>query len=371
MKATLLRALTPVLVMAGIACVAFGIWQEFGPRTSVSLPRWGGSARIVAVPPELEYRTQAEESTATIEVALRNEGQTAGKLLDISASCGCTLPQALPSNSLKPGEEVRLAIKVQPVPYGSRDSVLTVRTDSADTPMLRVPIKLLGRKLAPPYLSLAPSEIRVESLAGELPPPRTFQVSTVEPPGEAWLTGFNVSSDDMACQPPRLVKEHVVDEKTVMRDYELEFQFLSESDSSGDQNCSLFPITRAEPTKPFPHISVIWQRVAAIRAAPSSILLTFSRDGESELSRKVALIAADDQEWEIDSLDGTESWLEARSLEAAQGSKHRQLLVSAKRPPDGESSPKDGVVRIRTTHEKCPEVVIHVTVVENRALEAP
>jgi hypothetical protein len=359
MSPLLLRWTKLAVVAAALCCLGYGAWMSRESLPRFRLPTLGGAAKIVAVPPEIDFRNPDGKSNATVDIVLRNEGGAAAKLLEIKASCGCTALQMPAQNVIPPGGEVRLPVQLQLPSYGKKDSVVTVTTDAAGTPSIRIPLILHGAKLTPPYLSHAPETIRVESVLGTTPPPRTFQVNCVEAPGEQWLTGFTASGEEISFGPPKLIREIPFDESSAMKEYEMEITFADSPSAESEIVIPLRPVTASEPVKPFPPLAVRWHRVASIRPVPASMLVRFD-DDTAESSRRIALISADDSEWKIESIDSDAGWVAAAERNPAGEAKPPLIEVTASRPTGWDGATLEGQVRVRTSHPTCPEVVIRV-----------
>lgn len=269
----------------------------------------------------------------------------------------------MPSQTLLAGQKAELSIEVSAIGFGERSSVITIRTDSSETPTIQIPIRIHGMKLVPPFISFAPSELHLEAVLGTSLPTKTFQITCVESPGDPWLEGFKVNSVKLLVKQPRIIKEERLDSTTLLRNYEAEIQPGTMSLSASEQTLRLSPITRTVAAKTFPPISVKISEVPAVRAAPSSVVFSFSDQGSQTIDRPLVLIASDNTKWQITSADADVPWIGTRITIGGPIAGTRKMVLSATSPEWQKSKSEQGEVRIRTTHPQCPEIVVRVTAV--------
>lgn len=351
------------LLVAGVACIGVVASSNAGGRIESDLRQTDGQGRLEVTPHDVDFYRDDKKEKKFVELVLRNTGARTVNLLEISASCGCTVPKIMESRKVEPDESVVLKIEVLPPLYGHSNSMVTIRTDAKETPTIQIPVHLHGQKVTPPYMSYVPPDIRINSISDGRPSTVTFQVTCVEAPGEPWLTGFQTDTASASAQPPKIFREEVLDDMALQREYRSEIEIKA---IESDLTFWLTPITRTEPIKPLSRIPVTVLQVAAIRAAPSSVVLSFSDIQPETISRNVVLIPADNEEWDIISGETTAVWLKVETLKPETASRNRRLKITASGPPFDESLLHKVDLRIQTSHSKCPSVVIHVTVIRTQ-----
>lgn len=346
------RTVVPLVV---IVAISLGVWKH--------ARRSDARSRVEASPAQAEFKGDDRNSTGLIEIDLFNRGARSAKLLRVTTSCGCTLPNPLGNPFLEAGGKTRLVITANPPAFGVKESVVTVETDSEETPQVRIPVRLFGRTLTPPYLATAPAEIRIETTFSSKPSARAFQVTCVESSGEPWLKGFKASSEKISLDVPKVVEEVRLDTDTVLRHYQtnVDLTWNPSSGESSDVSIWLTPLTRSEPMQPAPHIKVKVICISAIRAMPSGVVLSFHDDGPDKLSRQVNLLSGDDSPWSVSSVESSSPLVSVKMIEPEAGSRDVRLVLSAAKPMKDEGV-RHSVVRIQTTHSRMREIVIPVVV---------
>lgn len=359
MSASNARRLKLGLVSIGLVSLISGAIFGLGGATYLAVPPVD-SGGITAIPSQLEYRNDKGES-GNVEFRLRNEGTRAVRILSVQASCGCTQLEGEAFPPIEPGRDVTLTFRVSPPTYGSKKSIVKIRTDSSETPDVHVAVTLIGKNLTPPYVSRGPGDTRVQFLAGEIPAPLKLQLSCVESFGEPWLTGIEAHPALVAVDSPSLINETPLSEETISREYEVTLNFQPLADNS-IHTIHLTPVTRTEPSKSFPSMSATWQQVDALRAAPSSLLFSFAvGDAAEHRTRRIVLVAADDAVWTIKSLTSDVSWFRAETANAGRESTNCQINVTCLTPDDQAASLEQGTLRIETDHPRSPVVQVRVS----------
>jgi hypothetical protein len=151
-------------------------------------------AFLVADPPELEVRA---DKTEVLEASLRltNRGSLPVELLKLTATCACTTPRMPDKSRLAPGESTVVTVGVNPMSYGTRETLLKIATDLDSQSEIRIPINIKGPPLNPPYVRHAPVELsqRIERIGeGQTFP---FAIICIERNDEgAWLEGCDSRS---------------------------------------------------------------------------------------------------------------------------------------------------------------------------------
>lgn len=351
------------LILGGAIGVGGLLWSQLGGVGRDGRSQLTRSFEIEVVPAAVNYQGTGKREKTLVEVAVHNRGPRKVNIIDVRASCGCTLPQAIPTQIIEAGKHIQLTIEIDPPLYGVRDSVLTISTDSRITPTIQVPIHMSGKKMSSPFMGGAPSEIQVDLIDGRTASVKKFQVVCVEAPGEQWLQGFQAGSKEVVLKTPKIVKEQKIDETTVMRYYDTELELIATSVAASSLYFELTPITRSEPTKPFPRIAVKVLNVAAIRAAPTTLVFSFASGSQQKIDRTVVLIAADDMHWEVTAADADAPWIATQIPTSGPAARNRKIVISATKPELKNSKSEQREVRIRTTHPQCPEIVVPITAV--------
>ena len=93
-----------------------------------------------ATPLEIDFGTfdKSEIKEATIEV--KNTGDSPLVIVDVSTTCGCTAA-TYDKRPAKPGEILRVGIKMTPKDTGFFDEVVTIKYNSINNQPVKVEIK--------------------------------------------------------------------------------------------------------------------------------------------------------------------------------------------------------------------------------------
>ena len=188
------------------ACVSLFIFggcteNQQGPSAAnggraVSAPE-GGAGRLESDPPTVRVERGTDDSgSIPFSITLRNVGSGRLVINNVHPLCGCTQASPLASSELAPGEETVLRVAATVPRVGQQNTLIEIATDSRSTPLVSIPVKLVGGDVPAPYV--ANSTPKLIGLSGAAPgsaAQATFVAATVEYASQSpWIQGF--ISDD-------------------------------------------------------------------------------------------------------------------------------------------------------------------------------
>lgn len=343
------------LLVATAACAAFFVSKR---STTPGV--------LTVTPSCLEY-TAGTGASNRVELTVTNSGGRPIMLNAAMAGCACTsvvLPQ---KRMLQPGEEDVLWVTVEPPAYGSRESYIDLVTDSL--PVKRVPVLLRGKKLDPPYVRHAPSELLYEFTAGAALPRMEFEVLCVEPPGPTnWLSGFTERTGELLIHGPTQVEVQPVADEAVMKRYRFRLAWEPSSREQQSLATTLMPMTASASKRSDGNIHVRLKAASALEAIPSQLVFVNTGGIERTPStrRRVILRSITQDKWRISDVRTTESWLTAVASAPSEDPKGSQSLEIEIDPQIFDREVGPAAVEVHTTHPHCGLISIDVRVAHSQ-----
>ena len=135
--------LTGVVIVACLAGSALWAYRERQASSSAS-----GSLTVTPAVVEVQ---RGESDTAHASVVLKNSGSRAIHIGKVETSCHCTSVDAIERMDLAPGQSTTLQLKLQLPSFGKQEASVTIHTDSSISPRIRIPVKMQGAEIHPPY----------------------------------------------------------------------------------------------------------------------------------------------------------------------------------------------------------------------------
>jgi hypothetical protein len=278
-----------------------------GPRESA--PQ-AGAGRLEAEPPTVTVERRTDHAgPVPFSITLRNVG--AGQLVisNVHPLCGCTQASPLEKNELAPGDEAVLRVAASVPRVGQQDTFIEITTDSPTTPLVSIPVKLIGGDVHAPYV--ANSTPKLIRLSGPVPggeAQAAFVAATVEYASQSpWIQGF--TSDDpriTAALAGSPTEERSVGD-TVLRYYEIEVQ--AETPPVNEQYVGALAIVAAsQGVKTVPGIEVSVHCVPAIQCYPNQILVRIDSETQFPITKTV-LFRGDAGDWQVALANELPTWL--------------------------------------------------------------
>ena len=188
--------------------------------------RMSAPGRLIAKESLLTWRSPAagpiqplapDAASAVFEV--RNTGGTPVRITEVKSSCGCATPRVEPS-LIPAGATARVEVRAMPLLIGERSAVVTLRTDSPQTPEVELRLRIIGSR-RPPFLAKAEGELFFEE-TGSTVETRRILVHTAEAAGSnATPPKIVHHSALLHVGPPKLQAEKTADDgHSIARSYE-------------------------------------------------------------------------------------------------------------------------------------------------------
>ena len=202
------------LIVAAMACAVLGYvgLTRSGPRVTVF------DARQSITFSRDDLQDRAEEPTVAFHI--KNTGDTALRLGDPAASCGCTVLQEF-QRVLAPGETAEVSARVAPPVIGEREVQISIPTNCALTPLIELSIAITVDAPVPVIVkNAARTEWRRVKGPGER---LQLQVETIESKSEpAWICGAESDAAFLRVSPATAEEEPCSIAGTVRRRYTLQ-----------------------------------------------------------------------------------------------------------------------------------------------------
>ena len=259
-------AMVVVLAIAGLAGAGLWAYRSSGFGES--------AAQVVAlkVTPEFVDVKRGDSDTAMASIELHNTGSRAIHIEKVETSCHCTSVDSMTLMDLAPGQSTTIKLKLQLPNIGKQETSVTLFTDSPAMPKIRIPVKMQGAEIHPPYFLANPQVVR-HLITGKDDRRVSFEVSAVESPGEPWMTGFDSTNEHFSVVSCDSTITTVYDETSLHRSYRCVLeatQFIPGETLSG----LLRPKCRTESLKPLPIIQATIFSTATANATPSQLFVT-------------------------------------------------------------------------------------------------
>ena len=154
------------LLAAGLVATVLsgsGLWHSPG-----NTPREG--AALVALPPEAVVDGDSRNPGASrVSFTVTNRGSRTIRIVSVETTCGCTVAEAHSGVKLTPRASTTLAVSATPPQFGNKETYVFVNTDDPAEPQLRIKLTLRSQEVNPPYITVAPTELRSQgSRPGEI-----------------------------------------------------------------------------------------------------------------------------------------------------------------------------------------------------------
>jgi len=325
-----------------LACLLGGGLIVLAGLTGSRSSRTPEAGFLVAERPSLSWRVPEPGSTdpAAAHYVLRNEGGAPVHVRSARSSCGCSTPRVHPE-VIEPGGSAAVDVEATAPDIGERLVHITLETDSARSPEVRLELRLIGGR-KPPYL---------ESLRGDLTyfdvrfegTEREVQAFTVESDGAGRTPVARVDLPFLEVRPDGAF-DMPAEGGFVKRRHRFQVRFASEppvGDFTGE-------LSVADPWNPsrVERLSIHGKRRPAVEVYPSRIVLRL--DGPPDEEAKASFTVrtpAQEPELTVEVAGAASEFLrvERRRTDLGEGLARFDLL--AKHP--GPSAPSEAELVVR------------------------
>lgn len=296
MRWRLIRAVLPVMAMLTLG-VILGFFQS--EQTPGELAANPDQVRVVI--PNHDYEL---EPKAVVEI--QNIGHGHVEILDVTASCGCTVA-TLAAHQLPADGKTKLEITInRPLPVGKKASVVTVAYVADSPKTLRIPIEITVDEPAEPRFLTAPVELSLNS-ANQLS--HVFQIEVKEPTNSSpLLTSIRCSDHRLDAHLAKPPESHPWDEAFVVRTYEIEASTKSPLDEAEFGGYLMFEFSK--PVLEVRDVPILVKHQPTARAIPSSVEYELNSETVFPIKRKLYVVSkTPGDQWQIESADSQPVWL--------------------------------------------------------------
>ncbi|MBX3444076.1 MAG: DUF1573 domain-containing protein [Planctomyces sp.] len=222
----------------------------------------------------------------------------AARIAEVKASCGCTLIDGFAAGELAPGDSMPLKIAINPMAYGTKESLISIFTSGSTTAALVIPVKAIGPPLRPPYLKLAPDQLELRICPEDGLAESEFSVTCVEAEADdPWLTGVECSIPALTLSEPAVESELRLDDSTVARTYRFSAAI---GESNGDEFNRTGFLTfkhRTPSMRPVRTVLVRLTQDRPVQCVPESIVAR-----RVDHPHRIVIRSSDDVEFQLTSI---------------------------------------------------------------------
>lgn len=210
------------------------------------------SGSCLSAPSEVVVRGDDSGRTNwSVEFEVRNTGGTALTLLGSKSSCGCTVPSEPSKSRLQAGESCVIPLSVSTPLMGEDFVQVELYTDSRQTPIVWVPIRLVAGQPKTPVLIDLPRSL----VLGEPEPngiERTFVLTTLERLSSPnWITSLTSDRPEMSVKIIKTTDSPVDGQPMLVhRQYFLQAQLREVLQASQSLVCRVGFVASAEFPQP-------------------------------------------------------------------------------------------------------------------------
>lgn len=322
--------LTGVVIVACLAGSALWAYRERQASSSAS-----GSLTVTPAVVEVQ---RGESDTAHASVVLKNSGSRAIHIGKVETSCHCTSVDAIERMDLAPGQSTTLQLKLQLPSFGKQEASVTIHTDSSISPRIRIPVKMQGAEIHPPYFLTQASGVRHAMTTGE-DRRVEFEVSAVESPGTPWMTGMDTSNAGFSVVSCESSITTQYDDKALHRTYHCVLD-VSQYIPGETLRGTLRPRCRSESMKPLPLIPVTISSSATAKAIPSQLFISRKARQSPPLHKTVVIETATNTASPVREVTASVDWVQVERIPSDERHPAYRVTITppANPPADLEAS---------------------------------
>lgn len=280
----------PCVLVFGL--ISYGLLPRKNTASTLSQP---STVSLIAQPSVLEVRHESKPLRGIFQ--LRNTGTVSIEIVEITATCGCTLVGEIPKQPIAPGQERQVEVQTIPPEYGEKKSYLTIRTEPTLSHPLVVTVKLKGAELPAPFVSYAPEVVVLSGTEPSTEVKTEFEVQTVELADAPYflnhqqcdLDGLRIWFEDVPHEEP------LFDGK-VRRVYKLKVaRRLPQSDIETTKDRHVLVTETTTALRPPKTITIESHVTPLVKVVPSIVNLTVQRNSATTTESTFALIDSRDE----------------------------------------------------------------------------
>lgn len=166
-------------------------------------------------------RESAGGETVSLELLMQNTGTAPLLGWEVSTSCGCIALDAGDSKErLEPGEKLAVRVQAHVPAVGARTGWIEIQPRDARVSPVRVPVKLQGRRVVPPFVQYVPPVLQISTSVSGAQVEDNIQIATIEESGSTnWLVDIVPAERGQCTARLDRVEEMADTETTVQRVY--------------------------------------------------------------------------------------------------------------------------------------------------------
>lgn len=296
-----------------LACLAgTGLWVYRSQAVGANAVH---SVGLKVTPENVEVK-RGESDTEYVSVELHNPGPRAIHIDKVETSCHCTSVDTLNQMDLAPGQTTTLNLKLQLPGVGKQETSVTIYSNSVTTPKVRIPVKMQGAEIFPPYFLTNSEEVRHQMTSGDDRRVQ-FEVSAVESPGEPWITGFDSNNNAFSVVSCESAITTQYDEKSLHRTYTCTLE-VSRFTPGETLRGSLRSKCRTESMKPLPILSVTITSVATAKAIPAQLFITQKSRQALPISKTIVIETAASNANPVREVSASVDWITIARLSSSE-----------------------------------------------------
>ena len=337
-------------VVVIVSLVGTGLWGYRNRGAGASAVESVG----LKVTPEVIEVKRRESDNESVSVELHNPGSRAIHIDKVETSCRCTSVDGIEQMDLAPGQTTMLKLKLQMPSFGQQEASVTIYSDATTTPKIRIPVKMRGTEIFPPYFLTNPQEVR-HQMTSDTDRSVEFEVSAVESPGEPWMTGFDSNNDAFSVVSCNSVITTNYDEKSLHRTYTCVLA-VNRLTSGETLRGTLRPQCRTASMRPLPILTVTITSTATAQAIPAQLFVTQKSRQAAPIYKAIVIETAAGNANPVREVSASVDWI---MIERSAGSEVRPVYRVAITPP------------VELPSELSPQITFHFADVAIPPLSVP
>lgn len=222
-------------------------------------------------------------SAPVADVVIQNNGNTTIDLTQISTSCSCSVPEVSLPLRIPPRKVARFPVRGNPPAYGEKTVDVSIYTNIAAQKIVRVPLKLLGEELHPPYVIPQHSELHWRVIGHQKAVTNSMRIHTIEfASTEPWLKAVRSSVPDVEISSIAIIEKKKWTHTAEERIYELEIRFPeSQTPRKSIITGELLLDVTSPPSQPIPLHHFVLESRSMLAVQPESLFIMADDDSPS------------------------------------------------------------------------------------------
>lgn len=231
----------------------------------------------LTVAPQVFVMSRNDEKSLRQQLKLTNRSRQTIRVSEVTASCGCTVIEAVKNPEIVPGGELAISFSGSPPAFGHKVAHITIETDLPSFERIVIPVRLEGGSLNAPFVSHYPKEITVSGTQAQKTAEGKFSVQAIESIGASfWLCLEQCETEELHIWSESSPSEEKISDEHVRRIYTFNIA-TTVPKSTFEQGRFRHTILTVEPKRePFVEMTIASRLIEQLRLVPGVLNAKFS-----------------------------------------------------------------------------------------------